>query len=95
VFPETTSPSKRAQLDGIKASSPTMKASEKTGEVRLFCAKDDKKSSSERHMTLRTRVSVVKTMEIIEGNSFIPTRGDQKPSGMPAVILKPECIRKR
>ncbi|EHB00695.1 Origin recognition complex subunit 1 [Heterocephalus glaber] len=92
TFSETTSHSKRPQPDGIKTSSPALKALEKTGEVGLFCADD--KESPECHMILRTRVSAVKTTWISETN-LTPTRGGQRSSAVPYVDLKPEYIKKR
>ncbi|XP_042532895.1 origin recognition complex subunit 1 isoform X1 [Dipodomys spectabilis] len=93
-FLESTSPYKKSQLDGVKASSPVLKVPGKTGEVPYFCAEDNKKSSSECQMTLRTRVPTLKIMET-EESSLSPVRGDKRSSMVPSVILKPEKIEKR
>ncbi|XP_069843326.1 origin recognition complex subunit 1 [Dipodomys merriami] len=94
VFLESTSPYKKSQLDGVKASSPVLKVPGKTGEVPYFCAEDDKKSSSECQMTLRTRVPTLKIMET-EESSLSPVRRDKRSSVVPSVILKPEKMEKR
>ncbi|XP_005398640.1 PREDICTED: origin recognition complex subunit 1 isoform X2 [Chinchilla lanigera] len=90
---ETTSHSKRSQPGGIRTSSPTLKAPEKTGALGLVCA--DKRESPESHMTLRTRVSAVKTLRISEEKNLTPMKGGQRASGVPCVYLKPEYIGKR
>uniref|UniRef100_A0A9L0J8E7 Origin recognition complex subunit 1 n=1 Tax=Equus asinus TaxID=9793 RepID=A0A9L0J8E7_EQUAS len=93
---EITSPSKRSQPDGLQTSSPARKAPEKTGEIqRRSCAKDDKKVSAERHMTLRPRVPALKTTVLSEERRLTPTRGRRRSSMLPSVILIPENIRKR
>uniref|UniRef100_A0A9L0R5A3 Origin recognition complex subunit 1 n=1 Tax=Equus caballus TaxID=9796 RepID=A0A9L0R5A3_HORSE len=93
---EITSPSKRSQPDGLQTPSPARKAPEKTGEIqRRSCAKDDKKVSAERHMTLRPRVPALKTTVLSEERRLTPTRGGRRSSMVPSVILIPENIRKR
>ncbi|KAG8518951.1 Origin recognition complex subunit 1 [Galemys pyrenaicus] len=92
---EITSPSKRPQSDGLKISSPIMKAPEKTGDVRHSCNEDDKKTSSECHMTLRTRVPALKIPEISEELTLSPVKRGRKSSMVPSVILKPEVNKKR
>ncbi|XP_027628037.1 origin recognition complex subunit 1 isoform X2 [Tupaia chinensis] len=89
-----TSPSKKSQPDRIENSSPLLKASEETREIRLSCTEDDK-ASPESHMTLRTRVPAMKTTEITKESMLNPTKGGRKSSGVPAMVLKPEIIRKR
>ncbi|KAF5923163.1 origin recognition complex subunit 1 [Diceros bicornis minor] len=96
AFSEITSPSKRSQPDGLQTPSPALKAPEKTTEIqRRSCAKDNKKASPERHVTLRTRVPALKTTVISEGRRLTPVRGGQSSSVVPSVILKPEIVKKR
>ena len=95
VASEITSPSKRSQLDGLQASSPALKAPEKTGEIRRSCAEEDKKASRECHRTLRTRVPALKTTEISEKITLEPSSGGRRSSVVPSMVLKPEKIKKR
>ncbi|KAM6172769.1 origin recognition complex subunit 1 isoform 2-T2 [Erethizon dorsatum] len=94
AFSEIALHSKKPQADGVKSSSPALKAPEKTAALGLVCA-DDKKESSEYPMSLRTRVSAAKTMRLSEERNLTPIRGGQRPSGVPCVALKPEYIKKR
>ncbi|XP_004371787.2 origin recognition complex subunit 1 [Trichechus manatus latirostris] len=86
VASEVTSPCKRPQPDELQTSPPSLKAS---------CTKDDKKSSTECHMTLRTRVPALKATGISEDKTLSPIRGGRKSSEVPDVVLKPENIKKR
>ncbi|KAF6110458.1 origin recognition complex subunit 1 [Phyllostomus discolor] len=95
VASEITSPSKRSQLDGLQASSPALKAPEKTGEIRRSYAEEDKKASHECRRTLRTRVPALKTTEISEKITLEPSSGGRRSSVVPSVVLKPEKIKKR
>ncbi|XP_048207277.1 origin recognition complex subunit 1 isoform X2 [Perognathus longimembris pacificus] len=94
VLLESTSPCKRSKQDGVKASSPLLKVPGKKGDVPYFCAEDDKISSSECQMTLRTRVPTLKTMESKE-TLLSPIRGDKRSSVVPSMILRPEKIKQR
>uniref|UniRef100_H0V4L6 Origin recognition complex subunit 1 n=1 Tax=Cavia porcellus TaxID=10141 RepID=H0V4L6_CAVPO len=84
TFSETTSASKRPQLEAVKTSFPALKTPEKTGN-----------DSPECHMTLRTPGSAVKTMRISEEMKLTPIREGRRTSGVPYVGLKPEYISKR
>ncbi|XP_023579981.1 origin recognition complex subunit 1 [Octodon degus] len=94
AFSEPPSHSKRSQPEGIKTSSPALKAPKKTGVLGLDCA-DDKKEAPECHVILRTRVSAVKTMGISQERNLTPVRGGQRSSGVPLVALTPEYNKKR
>ncbi|KAM6217041.1 origin recognition complex subunit 1 [Rhynchocyon petersi] len=62
--------------------------------LKTLCAKENKKSSPECHMTLRTRASALKTIDMSEENLLL-IRGKQKSSVMPIVNLKRETMKKR
>ncbi|KAF7460201.1 origin recognition complex subunit 1 [Marmota monax] len=93
-FSETTSHTKRSRSHRSEMSSLARKTPEKTGEVQLFCAKDDKKSSPKLCLILRTRVPALKTTQISEEKRLTPVKGGQR-SLVSSVILKPENIKKR
>uniref|UniRef100_A0A8C5ZR52 Origin recognition complex subunit 1 n=1 Tax=Marmota marmota marmota TaxID=9994 RepID=A0A8C5ZR52_MARMA len=92
-FSETTSHTKRSRSHRSEMSSLARKTPEKTGEVQLFCAKDDKKSSPKLCLILRTRVPALKTTQISEEKRLTPVKGGQR-SLVSSVILKPENIKK-
>ncbi|XP_064138047.1 origin recognition complex subunit 1 isoform X3 [Loxodonta africana] len=86
AFSEVTSPCKRPQPDELQTSSPALKSP---------CTKDNKKCSPECHMTLRTRVPVLKATEITEHKTLSPISGGRKSLVVSDVVLKPENIKKR
>ncbi|XP_037354107.1 origin recognition complex subunit 1 [Talpa occidentalis] len=92
---EITSPSKRPQRDRLEIPSPVMKAPEKTGDIRHSCAEDDKKTSSQCHMTLRTRLPALKAPEMSEDITLTPVRRGRTSLVVPSVILKPEDSKNR
>ncbi|XP_058159572.1 origin recognition complex subunit 1 isoform X2 [Dasypus novemcinctus] len=95
AFSEITSPSKRSQCDELQTSSPALKTQERTVEIQLSCTKDDKKSSSENQMILRTRIPALKTTDTSEERKLTPIRGGQKSSVVSSVVLVPEKIKKK
>ncbi|KAM4872188.1 origin recognition complex subunit 1 isoform 2-T2 [Thomomys bottae] len=91
VYLESLSPCKRSQQSGVKGSSPVLKVSGKTEEVPYFCTEDDKKSSSECPITLRT-LSPMKTKD----SPLTLVKGGQRSVEITrSVFLKPERITKR
>uniref|UniRef100_H0XDA6 Origin recognition complex subunit 1 n=1 Tax=Otolemur garnettii TaxID=30611 RepID=H0XDA6_OTOGA len=91
---EITSPSKRSQPDKLQTLSPVRKAPEKSGKIRLFGTKDDKKALPEHHMILRTRISALETTEVSGDTTLNPVSGGWRSSEVPSIILKP-VIKKR